>query len=436
MKKLTALFLAAGMVMAASAPASAVDVKFNGRYQFTFQTQSQKFNGQNLEQVSQRLRLGATFAASENLSGYMEFQFGTEQWGARDYKHGSYGKDGVMARMVYIDWKVPATAIKVRMGRQTVALPAEAFGDNSVLSGGWGVHDGIVVSSPVTDWLGLSAMWLRAGVDKSNLDTDNGSNSDFFAAVANLKFNGISGAVYGAYAALDEFSGKALATDGTVNIHDIKQDLPNFEGDAYWIGATATLSAFDPFVLKLSAVYGEANANGNYAADKDKAWEGWNVQAKASYKLGFGTPVVGAWYASGADENGEGGNMPSLAGRFMPTRSYNDNAKALHAGSSRIDMDGTWGAQLGIEKVSFLQGLSHDVLVTYVQGTNDDKNASKWNSLTTEDSFWSFDVISSYKIYKNLSAHLELSYIINDFRDEATCDEDDWRAGLTFEYKF
>ena len=433
MKKLTALFLAAGMVMAASAPASAVDVKFNGRYQFTFQTQSKGFDGKNIEQVSQRLRLGATFAASENLSGYMEFQFGTEQWGTRDYKHGSYGKDGVMARMVYIDWKVPATAIKVRMGRQTVALPSEAFGDNSVLSGGWGVHDGIVVSSPVTDWLGLSAMWMRAGADKDNLDVDEGANSDFFAAVANMKFNGISGAVYGAYAALDQ----AAAFD---NVHDIKQDLPNADGDAFWLGATATLSYFDPFTLKLSAVYGEADVNDSAAAD----WAGWNVQAKASYKLGFGTPVLGAWYASGDDDdakNGKEGNMPSLAGRFMPTRSYNDNAKALHAGNSRIDMDGTWGVQVGIEKVSFLSGLSHDFLVTYVEGTNDKKNVTSAaaNYLTEEDAFVSFDLISSYKIYKNLSAHLELSYIINDFNDQCKVgqdDEDDWRVGLTFEYKF
>ncbi len=431
MKKLTALFLAAGMVMATSAPASAVDVKFNGRYQFTFQTQAKGFNGDNVEQVSQRLRLGATFAASENLSGYMEFQFGTEQWGTRDYKHGSYGKDGVMARMVYIDWKVPATAIKVRMGRQTVALPAEAFGDNSVLSGGWGVHDGIVVSSPVTDWLGLSAMWMRAGADKDNLDVDEGANSDFFAAVANMKFDGISGAVYGAYAALDQ-------AEAFKSVHDIKQDLPNAEGDAFWLGATATLSYFDPFTLKLSAVYGDFSSD-DEAVAKDR--EGWNIQAKASYKLGFGTPVVGAWYAAGDDDYYGEANMPSLAGRFMPTRSYNDNAKALHAGNSRIDMDGTWGVQVGIEKVSFLSGLSHDFLVTYVEGTNDKKFADKTsaNYLTEEDAFVSFDLISSYKIYKNLSAHLELSYIINDFDDKSSVgqkDEDDWRAGLTFEYKF
>ena len=452
MKKLTALFLAAGMVVAASAPANAVDVKVDARYQFTFQTQSKQFNGKNLEDVCQRLRLGLTMAASENLSGYLQMQFGTDRWGQRNYKHGTHSFD-VAARQAYIDWKVPATAIKVRMGRQEVGLPTEAFGDNSVLSKSWGVHDGIVVAAPVTDWLGLSALWMRAGANGTDVDAN--SNTDFFAAVANLKFNGISGSIYAAYAALDG-GFDTSATDATVNGAtnsgkvnvDIAQDLPNYYGEAYWVGATATLSYFDPFTLKLSAVYGEATPDKATADDYER--KGWNVQAKASYKLGFGTPVLGAWYAAGDDDYAGEANMPSLAGRFQPTRTYNDRAAcALYAGSSRIDMDGTWGVQAGIEGMSFISGLTHEFLVTYVQGTNDKKfvDNAKYDYLTTEDAFVSFDLVNTYKIYKNLTAYLELSYIINDFSDasvqnaaargsKVVLDEDDWRVGLTFEYKF
>ena len=45
------------------------------------------------------------------------------------------------------------------------------------------------------------------------------------------------------------------------------------------------------------------------------------------------------------------------------------------------------------------------------------------------------------KLTINLVAHLELAYLINDLNDKAVAgvnklDEDDWRVGLTFQYKF
>ena len=69
MKKLVTLLAAAGMVAASTAPANAVDVKFDGRYRFSFMTGQSGFDGANEEVTQQRFRLGMTFAASENLSG-------------------------------------------------------------------------------------------------------------------------------------------------------------------------------------------------------------------------------------------------------------------------------------------------------------------------------------------------------------------------------
>ena len=430
MKKLTALFLAAGMVMAASAPASAVDVKFDGNYQFTFEGYSSGFDGKNEEFVAQRLRLGATFAASENLSGYLQFQFGTDEWGTRDYKHGTHGKS-VAARQVYIDWKVPGTPVQVRMGRQAAALPAEAFGGNSVMdAGGSGfMQDGIVVASPVTDWLGLSAMWMRFGADGTDVDAS--KNNDLFAAIADLKFDGISGAVYAAYASFQDPA-------------DVVYGARNFsgEGDAYWVGATATLSAFDPFTLKLSALYGEASADEAGV----KGNKGWDIQAKASYAMDFGTPVFGGWYASGAEDGN--GNMPTVGGYFAPTTTYYDGAYSLGGGNiATDDIQGTWGVMAGIEGFSFLQNLTHDFTVAYIAGTNEyvetaGKAITAAKYLTDEDATVEFNFNSHYKIYKNLVAHLELAYLINDLNDKAVnakdvkLDEDDWRVALTFQYKF
>ena len=441
MKKLVTLLAAAGMVVAASAPASAVDVKVDARYRFSFMTGETGFQGANKENVLQRLRLGLTMAASENLSGYANFQIGKTYWGTSDDTNGKVNGQEIQARMVYIDWKVPGTAAKVRMGRQQLGLPADAFGHNAVMAAGWGTRDGIVVTSPVTDWLGMTALWARLGYDNASRtnDLDENLSNDFFAAAANLKFDGISGSVYAAYAAID---GDAANTKPSEFGAKGGTNFFATHGNAWWIGATATLSYFDPFTLKLSAAYGSYEASDSAAGQQETA--GWNVQAKASYKTSFGTPVLGAWYFSGYDEDGDG-LMPSMTGYFTPTRTWNDAAKGLNGGQAFGIPTGNWGVQLGIEKVSFVNGLTHDFLVSYIEGTNDkDLDTSVLDKqdmwLTEEDSLVEFDFISTYQIYKNLAAHLELSYIISDIEDRdngaTKLTEDDWRAELTFEYKF
>ena len=449
MKKLVTLLAAAGMIVSAAAPASAVDVKVDARYRTSFQTGETGFTGMNEENVNHRLRLGLTMAASENLSAYANFQIGTENWGTTDDTNGHKEGATLQTRMLYLDWKVPGTAAKVRMGRQAIGLPADAFGDNGVISASWGTKDGIAVSAPVNDWLGLSAMWVRiaSSEDAKGYQSDlaENENDDLFALVANLKFNGISGSVYGAYAALDGSMTDEGKQFGVNSIFDGGKGT-NFtvvRGNAWWLGATATVSYFDPFTLKLSAAYGSFDAS-NDTFNKNCDTSGWNVQAKASYKMAFGTPVLGAWYFSGMDKNNDG-IMPSMGGYFRPTRAYHDGAPGLNGGNGLGIPTGNWGVQAGVEKVSFLQGLSHNFLVTYIEGTNDlvddgnELNSTK-NLLTEDDYLVSFDLVNTYQIYKNLAAHLQLSYIISDFEDgkksKTTLTEDDWAAELTFEYKF
>jgi len=439
MKKLVTLLAAAGMVVAASAPANAVDVKVSGFHAFTFETQQQGFTGQNLENALQRTRLGLNFVASENLSGFLQFQMGTNEWGsyvdAQTEKGNKHGRVDVQTRQAYVDWIVPGTSVKVRMGRQQVGLPGEAFGDSSVMSAGWGGRDGIAVSSPVTDWLALNALWVRAGVD-GNSDLDEGHSSDVFGLAAPMKFNGFAVTPWVAYGSLD----KEAKGDG------MNMTL-EADANAYWAGVTATMSYFDPFTLKASFTYGCAEYTGAGVDADDK--DGWNAQVKASYKTAFGTPVLGAWYASGDDElkgddvKGQG-NMPHIRGRFMPTTTYHNAAWGLGGGLGREEMGGTWGVFAGIEGVSFLADLEHYAGVTYLAGTNDKDNEDHFDAksyLTTEDSIVEFDFGTTYNIYKNFVANLELSYIINDFDNRKTedgkkIDEDDWRIGLTFQYNF
>ena len=288
-----------------------------------------------------------------------------------------------------------------------------------------------------------------------NLDQAN--NTDVFAAVANLKFDGFSGAVYAAYAAHDGYGESEnikakfdyALNDYKYTVKDPKSNLnsatitnlPNVEGDAYWVGFTSTFSAFDPFTLKLSAAYGEFNARN--AGDKNES--GWNVQAKASYALPFGTATFGGWYFSGADKDGKG-IMPGAGGYHTATMGYFDGSSSLEGMQGYQFVTGQWAVQAGLEGVSFIDNLSHTFLVTYMQGTNETagliaKGYSDDKYLNEDESIVEFNLLNTYKIYKNLAAHLELVYMITDYDDgkgqfHDGMTEDDWSVQLTFDYKF
>ena len=454
MKKLATLLIAAGMVVASTAPANAVDVKVDGRYRHAFAIGEHNFEGKNNEDMRHRLRLGLTMAASENLSAYVQFQINhANQYGAVTNKHGQVANDidQITARQMYLDRTVPGTAVKVRMGRHAFGLPAEAFGTNSVFCGEWGNREGIIVTAPVADWLGVAAMWSRLGVDGTN--TDQANNTDIFAAAANLKFDGFSGAVYAAYAAhdgygysdnitakWDETEYKYTVGDPASKMNANILNLPNVEGDAYWVGFTSTFSAFDPFTLKLSAAYGEFNARNAGDANEN----GWNVQVKGSYALPFANAVLGGWYFSGADKDGKG-IMPTAGGYFTATKGYYDGSCSLVGMQGYQFVTGQWAVQAGLEGMSFIDGLTHDFHVTYMQGTNKAEGiadqAGSDAYLTDDESIVEISLLNTYKIYKNLAAKLELVYMIGDLEDgaeqfHAGMDKDAWTAQLVFDYKF
>ena len=438
MKKLATLLLAAGMVVAASAPASAVDVKMDGEYIFTFITGQRIDSASNFDGAGQRFRLGMTFTASEDLSGYVQLQAGIDAEDDTIYDWGTSNnaKTKLGVRQAYIDWMIPSTTIKVRMGKQLVGLPEDAFGKNAIMHPGVNSRDGVVLSSPVTDWLDLTAFWVRAGYESlSSNDTSLSPKADVFALSGALKFDGLTVNPYVMYGAMDH---------GT-EFHDDQLSPHNASGDAYWFGVTSTLSYFDPFTLKLSGAYGLANLDSEYG-DNDRS--GWYVQTKASYKTAWGTPVLGAWYASGderEDQYAKQGWIPTVGGRFHPTFAYCDNAYGLYTTTLRNNIAGTWGVQAGIEDVSFLEDLTHAFTVTLFKGTNSDGakalNQNPIDYMTYSDAAVEFNLDNTYMIYKNLAANLQLAYIINDFdKDDHAgikkVDEDAWSAALSFAYKF
>ena len=425
MKKLTTLALAAGLIVAAAAPASAVDTKVSGHYLFSFQRAQTGFEGVDHEFAAQRFRLGLAFTASENLSGYTEFD-AKENW----YSNVS---NSPTVRLAYMDWMIPGTAAKVRMGKFETGFVTDAFGANSVMGPG-AEQTGIKVVAPVADWMTLAAMWARTGapaaVANPGYDVSAGDNTDIFSAYANMKFDGIS---------INPWVAAAFDQAGMTD-HRAKAPATALAGDrqAYWGGVSAALTLFDPLTVKASASVGTHEYEG--VADRN----GWQVQAIASYKLAFGTPSFGFWYGSGDDKDAQYATQNWLpttgSGKFAPVSTFTDNVWGLSKGQANGNIMGTWGLKLGLNGVSFLSGLTHDFAVAMYNGTNHDDAAAKasgiTNYLTWSDTVYEFDFNTTYQIYKNLAANLELAYVINDLDDQTTKGDDDWRAALHFKYSF
>ena len=177
MKKLATLLIAAGLVFGVSTGANAIDFKAKGQWIMSFDYgQHGNFTGGNGQtgynnkedefEARQRIRLQLDAVASEALSGTVYFEIGDTTWGGAGKgtegqgSGGAMGADGVSVEVkrAYIDWMVPDTDLKVRMGIQGIQAPsfvlkrAQSFGDDVA---------GIALSYQFNEYVGATAFWAR-----------------------------------------------------------------------------------------------------------------------------------------------------------------------------------------------------------------------------------------------------------------------------------
>ena len=214
MKKIATLLLAAGLVFGAATGASAIDFKAKGQWLMSFdygqnggftggngQSGFNKANGRYTNEdefeARQRVRLQLDAVASEALSGTVFFEMGDTTWG-NNASGGALGADGriVEVKNAYIDWAIPQTDAKVRMGIQALALPNVA--------GGSAVMDtdvaAVVTSYKINENVSLTALWARpfndnfdgndARYNTNTRDQNYLDNMDLFAVTLPVKLDG------------------------------------------------------------------------------------------------------------------------------------------------------------------------------------------------------------------------------------------------------
>lgn len=151
-------------------------------------------NGSHQKHFSavQKLKLSLDFVLSESLSARYTAQAGAFTWGgptspsysigagnASEASGGALGSRAanIVTRQVYLDWMIPNTDIKIRMGQQLYRLPSYATA-SPVLDD---TATGVTAYVPFNDKTALSAYWIRAlsdprrGADSSIGNATNGN---------------------------------------------------------------------------------------------------------------------------------------------------------------------------------------------------------------------------------------------------------------------
>ena len=436
MKKLVTLLLAAGMVFSAANGASAVEMKVSGSWLTSFTFADNLFNNNGLVDdakgdgsfnAAQRIRINFDMVASESLSGRVQLQvgqgqnFGSGKNAPGYYSWGSNGVAGpgeeVTARLAYLDWLIPSTDVLVRMGRQEVAMPSYTF-NSPVLDD---VIDGVMVSAPINDMVAVNLGWMRAdaGLSKWGEPYEAHNTQDLAYLGVDVTADGFKVSPWG----MVGFVGSNSVGNPVIDVNE-QGEMKYLDATThyYWAGIGGELTIFDPFRFTADFIYGGNDADG-WGEEK-----GWYAALGAEMKTSFATPFVKGWYASGDDaDSKERGALPEISGAFDASSIYFDANGLLSPTIDNCSANSTWGVQAGVKDVSFIEDLTHALSVTYFQGTNntDRLTTTDWryrtgdpldvNYMTTADSAWSIDFLSSYKLYQNLTANLLLSYLITDF---------------------
>ena len=475
MKKLMTLTLAAAMMLGATTGASAIDFKAKGQWIMSFDygqhadfrsNQDGKpgsgYKGEDEFEARQRVRLQLDAVASEALSGTVFFEIGDQVWG-QDKTGGALGADNnsvVELKRAYIDWMVPQTDLKVRMGIQGLALPAFTTNASQILDDDVAA---VTLNYQFNENVALTAFWARPYNDNNGYSYGNGhqkwaknymDNMDMVAVLLPLTFDGVKVTPWVMYAALgpgmfeqpynlekdalgnlthpwgDYGSAWTRASRGLTSGFS-GSDYNDSYGNAIWAGVTGEVTYWDPFRIAWDVNYGSVSYE-----DEKMNREGWLASLLLEYKLDWATPGIYGWYGSGDDSNPKNGSerMPVVSANGNNDFSnfgFNGNPYIAREGVLGSTMVGTWGVGVRLKDVSFLEDLKHTLRVNFMGGTNAPKMAKYVGQgfikdgvdvtatgfaydpiyLTTEDYALEVGLTNTYKMYDNFTVMLDAAYI-------------------------
>lgn len=221
--------------------------------------------------------------ADENLSGQVYFEIGKSIWGKADNPQGgmALGADASIVKLkrAFIDWRVPNTDIKLRMGIQGLGLPYMAMDAPTVFQSDVAAITGSYVFN---ENAAMTAFWARPYNDNYMGDADGYQknfmdNMDMAGLIVPLTFDGFKLTPWGLFASIgsntfrknDNYVGNKInGVNGGYalsGLFPLRADLMshkeklNAYGTAWWGGLSGAITKWDPFRIAWDFTYGSVS---------------------------------------------------------------------------------------------------------------------------------------------------------------------------------
>lgn len=418
----------------------AVETKIMGFTDVTTQLADTDFSSKGKAdkfQATQRSRIWVMMNASENVGGTMMFEL-DNIWGrdAAGMRGGSLGTDGVNigVKEAYIDWKIPNSTIRVRMGLQPFILPGIGTVNpfthevDSVTTM-WARGAGVMVSGELSENVALTTFWLRAANDNSAGNfMDNADLGGFILPIRWEGFDIRPWAMISFAGKNDPFFTYRPTLTPAYPVHaspsSVAGDDPDDYAMGWWAGVAATVTALDPWKFALDFNYGDIKG---VTEEMDRG--GWYASFLAEYDMDVVVPGLLAWYTSGDDGDPRNGSerLPTILGNWygssMSFSGQFDNF-AWQSQLLGLEPSGTWGVSLYLRDFSFIPDVKHTLRALVYGGTNDDDMARyvndgytkvagvpTWLYLTQSDHVVELNFNTTWQIYDNLQWAFEASWM-------------------------
>lgn len=429
-------------------PAEAIEYKASGMWQFRIVRSDRNLKKNNADdkfRSANRLKTQINVIASEALEGVVYFTIGHQNWGKAS-EGAALGTDSAQVRVdkAYIDWAVPRTQTRVRMGLQRFTQPTFTDINSPIIDID---AAGITLSTRFNEALTGTLFWFRPANDNAAEAENNPQrlyrdNMDIFGASLPMSFGSSKVTPWAMYGMVgrDSFTFKASGTS-TVGLTIANANLlpllvtpamvrraSKAYGDLWFGGITADIHNFDPLRISFDAAYGSLDVGSTQLNGKtfDVKRSGWYSGVRVDYHLKGWTPGIIAYYASGDDANPYNGSerMPAfMPDVYMTSYGFDGTWYSGAAQTLGYGLSGTWAVMGRIKDVSFLDNLKHTLRLVYYRGTNDPGMIEKktitnlqatqvsMSYLTNRDSAVEVNVDTTYKMYENLLLGFELGYI-------------------------